>query len=367
MNLSKTLRSALLRVGPLLLVPLTLAGCLEPDAASSPRRVYGSRYPAVRQNSNPVTPLRPAAPTQTPPSAPVQQGTVQLPAYAAETIAGSTENQAALRAANDAGSRGEWATADALFSKACLVKCEPVAQGKAEFARTMREAENLVNVERYDEATVALQRAVGLGTDWGPVAKERLKAVQRQPYDIRVSELIINPANPKGDPWVKPKDNTIASLFIGFAANYLTGGAVSVLAAQQMAQSYADRLPPELTPRVFVQFELPNGEIIKTKSIKSLASAPVEHITLSANLYSREALIVRVFVEKTSVFSEPVNVGELLENDTFTFSAAGTGDEITDKTRTVIFLKVQANLSGSTQPSASPALPRLQLPPGQTF
>ena len=364
MNLSKTT----LWLSAAMLLPLALSGCLEPDGGNAPRRVYGSRYPAVRQNGSTIVAPKATPPAQPPAPAGLPHGNIQLPAVGADTITGSNDNQAPLRSASDAMTRGDWAAAVQFFDKACFPRCEQAEQTKAEFARLMLAGSKLTAQDSFDAAANAYTQAIALGTDLREVAKDRRDAVMIRPYDIRVSELIINGADPNGKPWVKPKDNTAIALFAGFAADYLTGGAISFLAAQQAVKSYADRLPPELTPNVYVQFQLPDGQKFPTDAVKSLASAPEKYLTLSGNHFIQQAVTITVFVQKKPVATQTLPLGELLKARAATFSAAGTSDEITDMKRPVIFMKVEASLSGSAPSgTAAPALPLGQLPAGETF
>jgi hypothetical protein len=364
MNLSKTIHW----LSVAMLLPLALSGCLEPDGGNAPRRVYGSRYPTVRQNGNSVEAPKAATPGLPPATGALPPRDIQLPAVGADTITGSNDNQAPLRSASDAMTRGDWAAAVQFFDKACFPRCEQAEQAKAEFARLMLAGTNLTAQDSFGAAANAYSQAIALGTDLTAVAKDRRDAVMIRPYDIRVSELIINGADPNGKPWVKPKDNTGIALFAGFAADYLTGGAISFLTAQQAVKSYADRLPPELTPNVYVEFQLPDGQKFPTDAVKSLASAPAESLTLSANHFIQQSVTITVFVQKKPVATQTVPIGELLKSGAATFSAAGTSDEITDMKRPVIFMKVEASLSGSaTSGTAAPALPLAQFPPGQTF
>ena len=221
----------------------------------------------------------------------------------------------------------------------------------------MAEAERLTNLRNFDRAAVLFNDAIKLGTDQASVARERLDAVELRDYQIVVSSLLVSPQSPTGQPWLPVKDRSLLDLIVSGGVSIISGGAIDPVTAFAFVSKISSALPHESTPRVQLEFALPDGRTIRTQQQRSLLAVPTTPIVVRANKLATESIVVRLVVEGTAVSTEQFNLAELLIQGKASTAGEGAATAQPAKREALLLLELQASMA-----APSPASPKYGTP-----
>jgi tetratricopeptide (TPR) repeat protein len=328
------------------------SACIDSAPSASARRVYGAGDSASARTAYP---LRAATLKQA-----KQASDAAREAAIAEQAAGDAA--AALEQmrgrGNAALSAGRWLEASDALSKVAAQDAGELLGRNLQFATTMAEAERLTNLRSFDRAAELFNDAIKLGTDQASVARERLDAVELRDYQIVVSSMLVSPQSPTGQPWLPVKDRSLLSAILAYGISYLSSGAIDLGTAFTAVSSISSALPQESTPRVQLEFTLPDGRTIRTQQQRSLLAVPTTPIVVRANKLATESIVVRLVVEGTAVATQQFNLGELLIQGRASTAGEGAATEAPDKREALLLLELQASMAAPSPAYPKPATPR---------
>ena len=332
-----------------------LSACLDAAPSASARRVYGAGdSAAATPAAHGASPRRVASLRQA-----KQASDAAREAAIAEQAA--RDASAALEQmrgqGNAALSAGRWLEASDALSKVAAQDSGELLGRNLQFATTMAEAERLTNLRSFDRAALLFSDAIKLGTDQASVARERLDAVELRDYQIVVSSLLVSPQSPTGQPWLPVKNRSLLDLIVSGGVSLLSGGAIDPVTAFAFVSKISSALPHESTPRVQLEFALPDGRTIRTQQQRSLLAVPTTPIVVRANKLATESIVVRLVVEGTAVSTEQFNLAELLIQGKASTAGEGAATAQPDKREALLLLELQASMA-----APSPASPKYGTP-----
>ena len=333
-----------------------LSACLEAAPSASARRVYGAGDSAsATPAAHGASPRRVASLRQAKQASDAAHEAA-IAEQAARDAAAALEQMRGR--GNAALSAGRWLEASDALSKVAAQDSGELLGRNLQFATTMAEAERLTNLRRFDRAAVLFNDAIKLGTDQASVARERLNTVELRNYQIVVGSLLVSPQNPDGQPWLPVENHWLRNLITSLVVTAVSGGAIDPVTAFASVSKISSALPQESTPRIQLEFALPDGRTIRTAQRRSLVAIPTQAIVVRANQLSTDSILVRLVVEGEVVSTEQFNLGELLVQGKASTAGEGATQATADARKSLLLLELQASMAAPSPSSPKSAKPR---------